>query len=185
MLGACPGGGGQPYGSQHCDTRKGDQDLRWNPADPDRDVALRLSYRIDGAVVSDDCEFDRQLNDALNLNLPMLKQRRKSVLDAVLEWWRHERNRRSRPRTANANRTQDGQVYSGCRGTHSVLSGSGLVAATETRKDLVKIARHGNGFRGSHRNTPTIAPDGQCQGDVRTKETRHEQTLDRDRRTRG
>ena len=92
MLGACLGDEGQPHRLQHCDTRKGDQDLRWNPADPDRDVASRLSYRIDGAIVSDDCEFDRQLNDVLNLNLPTLKQRRKGVLDAVLEWWRRERN---------------------------------------------------------------------------------------------
>ena len=93
MLGACLGGEGQPPGLQHCDTRKGDQDLRWNPADPNRDIALRLSYGADGTIVSDDCEFDRQLNDVLNLNLPMLKQRRKGVLDAVLEWWRREKSR--------------------------------------------------------------------------------------------
>ena len=97
LLGACPGGEGQPPGLQHCDTRKGDQNLRWNPADPGRDIASRLCYRADGAIVSDDCEFDRQLNDVLKLNLPVLKQRRKGVLDAVLEWWKHERNRRRGP----------------------------------------------------------------------------------------
>ena len=93
MLGACPGGEGQPPGLQHCDTRKGDRDLRWNPADSSRDIASRLGYRADGAIVSDDCEFDRQLNDVLNLNLPVLKQRRKGVLDAVLEWWKREKSR--------------------------------------------------------------------------------------------
>ena len=97
LLGACRGGEGQPRGRQHCDTRKGDQDLRWNPADPARDIASRLGYRADGAIVSDDLEFNRQLNDVLNLNLPMLKQRRKRVLDAVIEWWKHERSRRRGP----------------------------------------------------------------------------------------
>ena len=32
LLGACQGGEGQPRSRQHCDTRKGDSDLRWNPA---------------------------------------------------------------------------------------------------------------------------------------------------------
>ena len=31
LLGACLGGSGQPPCRQHCDTRKGDRDLRWNP----------------------------------------------------------------------------------------------------------------------------------------------------------
>ena len=93
MLGACPGDEGQPHRLQHCDTRKGDHDLRWSPADPGRDIASTLSYRTDGAIASDDCEFDRQLNDVLNLNLPMLKERRKRVLDAVLEWWKREKSK--------------------------------------------------------------------------------------------
>ena len=97
LLGACPGGEGQPHKLQHCDTRKGNQDLRWNPADPSRNVASRLSYRIDGAIVSDDCEFDHQLNDVLNLNLPILKRRRRGVLDGVLEWWKREKNRHRGP----------------------------------------------------------------------------------------
>ena len=97
LLGACPGGEGQPKRLQHCDTRKGRQDLQWNPADPDRDVAARLSYQTDGTIVSDDCQFDRELNDVLNLNLPMLKRRRKGVLDAVLEWWKQEKRRLQGP----------------------------------------------------------------------------------------
>ena len=90
LLGACLGGEGRPHKLQHCDTRKGNQNLLWNPADPDRDIALRLSYRADGAIVSDDCEFDRQLNEVLNLNLPVLMQRRKGVLTAILEWRKRE-----------------------------------------------------------------------------------------------
>lgn len=88
LLGACPGGEGQPQKRQHCDTRKGDQDLLWNPADPDHHVQTRLSYREDGTIKSNHPEFDRQLNEVLNLNLPRLKNSRKGVLDGILSWWR-------------------------------------------------------------------------------------------------
>lgn len=97
LLGACPGGEGQPQKRQHCDTRKGDQDLLWNPADPDHHVQTRLSYGADGAIKSDHPEFDRQLNEVLNLNLPRLKNSRKGVLDGILRWW--QRARRPVPRS--------------------------------------------------------------------------------------
>ena len=87
LLGACPGGeGGRPK-DQHCDTRKADRDLLWNPADPDHRVEARIRYGADGSVRADDEEFDAQLDSVLNLNLPLLKNHRKSVLDAVLVWW--------------------------------------------------------------------------------------------------
>lgn len=87
LLGACPGGeGGRPK-DQHCDTRKADRDLLWNPADPDHRVEARIRYGADGSVRADDKEFDAQLDSVLNLNLPLLKNHRKSVLDAVLVWW--------------------------------------------------------------------------------------------------
>ena len=49
---------------------------------------------------SDDAEFDDQLNEVLNLNLPVLKNNRKGVLDAVLEWWKREKARIRRPRAS-------------------------------------------------------------------------------------
>ena len=93
LLGACPGGHGQPERLQHCDTRKGDRDLRWNTADPAHRVETRLRYELDGSIRSDEAVFDRELDEVLNLNLPVLKNNRKMVLDAVLEWWRAERAR--------------------------------------------------------------------------------------------
>ena len=88
LLGVCRGGEGQPFGSQHCDTRKGDDDLRWNPAEPAHAIEAKVQYGTDGTIKSDDDAFDRQLNEVLNLNLAFLKNHRKAVLDAVLEWWR-------------------------------------------------------------------------------------------------
>lgn len=93
LLGACLGGEGQPMALQHCDTRKGDRDLKWNPADLSHNIETQIYYELDGSVRSKDHDFDVQLNDVLNLNLPVLKNNRKQVLDAVLIWWKQERAR--------------------------------------------------------------------------------------------
>lgn len=91
LLGACQGGNGKSPKFQHCDTKKGDHDLKWNPADPTHHIESRLRYEVDGSIRSDDAEFDLQLDQVLNLNLSILKMNRKAVLDAVLNWWQHEK----------------------------------------------------------------------------------------------
>ena len=94
LLGACRGREGQPIGQQHCDTRKGDRNLRWNPADPLQRIETRVRYEPDGSIrATGDVDFDAQIKDVLNLNLPVLRNHRKSVLNAVLDWWRHEKDR--------------------------------------------------------------------------------------------
>lgn len=97
LLGACMGGEGQPPNKQHCDTRKGNRDLQLNPADPAHQVEARVRYRLDGSIVGSDPEFDCQLNNVLNLNLPWLKEHRKGVLDGLLGWWRSETSRLGAP----------------------------------------------------------------------------------------
>lgn len=93
LLGACLGGSGQPEDRQHCDTRKGELDLKFNPADPDHRIERRIRFEMNGTIGSNDEEFDRQLNDVLNLNLPLLKNRRENVLRAILDWWKSEKAR--------------------------------------------------------------------------------------------
>lgn len=97
LLGACPGGEGQPGNMQHCDTRKGDKALKWNPANPLHQIESRVRYEPDGSIRGNEAEFDDQLNDVLNLNLPILKARRKSVLDGVLEGWKRKKDRLKGP----------------------------------------------------------------------------------------
>lgn len=94
LLGACLGGHAQPKPLQHCDTRKGNIDILWNPADPTHHIETRVRYELDGSVRSDDAAFNAQLDDVLNLNLPLLKNNRKGIYDAVLEWWRKEKSQR-------------------------------------------------------------------------------------------
>ena len=90
LLGACRGGHGQPARLQHCDTRKRNRDLKWNPADPEHRIEARVRYEPDGSIHADDADFDKQLNDVLNLNQPVLRNRRKGKYDAVLQWWRSQ-----------------------------------------------------------------------------------------------
>ena len=93
LLAACPGGGGQRIRDQHCDTRKGDTDLDWNPADAMHHIETRVSYMPDGTICSNEQTFNTQINEVLNLNLSVLKANRKRALDAVLEWWELEKSR--------------------------------------------------------------------------------------------
>lgn len=97
LLGACIGGDGQPRHLQHCDTRKGEAGLLWSPAEPTHMIEAKVRYGLDGVISSDDTIFDTQLNEVLNLNLPVIKNNRKSVLDAVVQWLKAEKVRLQGP----------------------------------------------------------------------------------------
>ena len=90
LLGACLGAQKSPSRRQHCDTKKENRDLAWNPANPAHQIESRLRYESDGSVRANDGNFDNQLHAVLNLNLPMLRNNRKGVLTAILEWREHE-----------------------------------------------------------------------------------------------
>ncbi len=95
MLGCCLGNKGNPPEAQHCDTRKGDSDISYNPANPAHHTRLGIHYLGDGRIRSDDAEFDRQINETLNLNYARLRTNRKAVVEAV----RSELNRTAGHRT--------------------------------------------------------------------------------------
>lgn len=97
LLGGCKGGEGLPVELQHCDTRKGDVEVQFNPADPAHHIETRITYGLDGTIRATDPVFDAQLNDVLNLNLAQIRNNRKGVLTALLDWWRRERNRLRAP----------------------------------------------------------------------------------------
>ena len=122
LLGACLGGHGQEAHLQHCDTRKGDRDLEWNPANPAHHIETRVRYELDGSIRSDEADFDRQLNNVLNLNLGVLKNNRKNLLNAVLDWWKHEKARIGGPvpldrfaRKRNQHISGDGELAPYCQ----------------------------------------------------------------------
>lgn len=82
LLGACLGNEGQPRNQQHCDTRKGNEELSRNPANPRHEVDNLVRFRGDGRITSHDPVFDDELNRVLNLNVAFLRNNRKSTLDA-------------------------------------------------------------------------------------------------------
>ena len=91
LLAVCMGGEARPDKEMqaisrsprilHCDSSKGDADLKWSPADRNRNIEDRIRYGSDGTIMSDDKEFDALLSEILNLNNDLLKRKRKGVLD--------------------------------------------------------------------------------------------------------
>jgi len=83
LLGCCSGNEGLPDTHVHCDTKKRDNDLRYNPAEPSHHSRLKIHYEFNGTIKSEDALFDLQLNGILNLNYSRLKNNRKSVWSSV------------------------------------------------------------------------------------------------------
>jgi hypothetical protein len=91
------GGDGQPEHLQHCDTRKGEKDLKWNPGEPQHQIEQRVRFELDGRIVSDDPVFNSQLNDVLGLNIMVLRNRRRAVIEGIVAWVRAEKARLKGP----------------------------------------------------------------------------------------
>ena len=91
LLASCLGGEGKPKASQHCDSYKGSDDLKWNPADSRRDIEKWIRYDVTGNILSSNKELNCQLESVLNLNVVELQNRRIGSLEAVLEWWRQKK----------------------------------------------------------------------------------------------
>jgi uncharacterized protein (TIGR02646 family) len=84
MLAVCKGNEGHSPKQQHCDTKKADKDIKYNPANPEHKIESKIKYKTsNGEIFSEDTEFNEQLNKVLNLNYRILKENRKAVFDAV------------------------------------------------------------------------------------------------------
>lgn len=79
MVICCPGHIGT---EKHCDRLKGENDISFSPLDPH--FIETLSYHTDGKIVSSDEQFDKEINEILNLNTSLLKANRKASWDAVI-----------------------------------------------------------------------------------------------------
>lgn len=88
MLGVCLGHEGSPQKDQTCDTRKGELELKYNPANHLHNVNSKIYYKSeDGRINSSDEEFSQQIggetNSVLNLNHPIIKRNRLEVLKGL------------------------------------------------------------------------------------------------------
>ncbi len=91
LLAACEGGMGEPKHRQHCDTHKGDDDIRIHPADRQHNCETYIRYQADGEIYSNDDRINNDLSLVLNLNLQQLCYNRKAVLDGMLDGLRKKR----------------------------------------------------------------------------------------------
>ena len=83
MLGCCKGNEGFPKKMQTCDTYKGDNILSLNPSNPSDFSKMQIIYSDDGTTKSLNSQFDKELNDVLNLNTNVLKANRKTMIESA------------------------------------------------------------------------------------------------------
>lgn len=67
----------------HCDRHKGEIPISFTPFDPN--FINTISYRSDGTIESTNKEYDRELNEVLNLNVGILKANRKAVRKQLID----------------------------------------------------------------------------------------------------
>lgn len=78
MVICCPGHIGD---EDHCDRLKSSNDISFSPLDSA--FISTLSYKTDGEIVSSEQIYNKEINEVLNLNTPLLKQNRKESWDSV------------------------------------------------------------------------------------------------------
>lgn len=82
LLGACLGGHGRPEREQHCDTRKGNDDVCFCLTDQAHPIERQIKFLGNGEITSNDENIKNAINNILNLNFDQLVQNRRSVLEA-------------------------------------------------------------------------------------------------------
>jgi len=94
MLASCKGNAGQPPNSQHCDCRKGKNEISRNPSNPNDRVEDIVQYNSNGTISSTDTQFNEDINNILNLNCFKLRAHRKAVLDGFIQTLHRQRKLR-------------------------------------------------------------------------------------------
>jgi uncharacterized protein (TIGR02646 family) len=85
LLGACLGGMGKPKRDQYCDTRKLEENLSFNPANQNHNVENLFTLPGSGRIEANSSQLQKELDDILNLNHPVLVSNRKAVIDAFIQ----------------------------------------------------------------------------------------------------
>ncbi|MFO0756699.1 MAG: hypothetical protein U0359_09420 [Byssovorax sp.] len=83
MIGACPGGEGQPGPDQTCDTKKGEHDITLNPQTEAHLATLHCTSS--GVLRSTNAQFQEDIDQRLNLNHRILVEDRKASLKRALD----------------------------------------------------------------------------------------------------
>ncbi len=95
LLLCCDGSVNEIKTKQHCDRSKQNHEIKYSPAiHPCIETTIRYSHN--GQVYSKDSQWDCDLNASLNLNTARLRNNRKAVWDAVIQWLGLRQGQRTR-----------------------------------------------------------------------------------------
>jgi uncharacterized protein (TIGR02646 family) len=83
LLAACLGNEGEPKHLQHCDTYKGNTNIKINPVLQICESLIK--FKANGEIYADDADIDNDLAVTLNLNYQTIVKNRKVVLDTAYE----------------------------------------------------------------------------------------------------
>lgn len=83
LLAACHGNEGAPPAQQHCDVRKGNRTIRFDPRHPSTHVD-GIRYGADGDAKVADVDHQHELDSVLGLNLEHLKRNRRQAIETVV-----------------------------------------------------------------------------------------------------
>ena len=103
MLACCKGGElkGSGMEGHTCDTRKGDLDLKYSPAVAAHKIESRIRFPGNGSIESDEPDFNKQLENVLNLNYARLVENRKAVLKNIQDILGQKTGRRTKTEIGN------------------------------------------------------------------------------------
>ncbi len=98
LLVACLGNEGKRSKEQHCDTKKGNLDIKINPTDQNCETLIKC--RTNGKLKSSDPDIQQDLNKTLNLNIDFLVKNRKEAIGTVITQLNRRYPNKSWPQTA-------------------------------------------------------------------------------------
>lgn len=82
LLGCCRGIGNKTS-DEYCDTSKKNLDIQFNPSNTAHHTRMQIRYNVNGVISSENPDFDKELNEILNLNYSRLTENRKNVWRSV------------------------------------------------------------------------------------------------------
>lgn len=84
LLACCSGNEGQPKERYTCDKKKENKTLTYSPANPAHAINNRVSYiHGSGKIMSQEVDFNKEINEVLNLNETRLVTNRKLALKVI------------------------------------------------------------------------------------------------------
>ncbi len=85
MLAVCKGDERSRPQEQHCDTKKGNETILYNPSNPNDYNKLKIRYLHSGRIESSDEEFNKEIENKLNLNCQKLISNRANIIQKIFQ----------------------------------------------------------------------------------------------------